>query len=424
MRHAFRGRSVFYEVQYPGIIDTDASSKVVTRIVTRSPESSTTLLRNARIVLPDGVATQASLVIVGNVIDRIVDSVANDLPEVDQVYELDGATLFPGFIDVHIHGAVGVDTMEADAEALQRVSHWLASQGVTGWLPTLVPGPVEDYRRAVSAIEEASGFAKGAQILGVHYEGPFVNSAQCGALRTQFFRTFSNANDLDDLPTIKQFAARHMMTLAPEVEGGVVLIAELAKRSWIVSIGHTKADFDVLDQALAAGARHMTHFMNAMAPLHHRSPGPIGWGLLNDDVSCDVIADGVHLEQSTLRLLMKIKGPDRLTLISDAIAAAGLGDGVYKIWNESIAVKDGRTSNQRGSIAGSVISMLDAFRFMKHLGVHEVDLARISSTNPARLLGIEADCGSIEEGKRADLVALDDEGNVQFTMVGGERVHQ
>jgi N-acetylglucosamine-6-phosphate deacetylase len=224
------------------------------------------------------------------------------------------------------------------------------------------------------------------------------------------------------LPIIKQFEAKHMMTIAPEIDGGVELVAELAKRGWIVSIGHTRADLGVLDQAFAAGARHMTHFMNAMAPLHHRSPGPVGWGLLHDDVTCDVIADGVHLEPHTLQLLMKLKGPERLTLISDAIAAAGLGDGVYSIWNESITVKDGRTSNQRGSIAGSVISMLDAVRLMKSLGVQEVDLARLSSTNPARLLGIESECGSIEEGKRADLVALDHEGNVRFTMVGGKVV--
>jgi N-acetylglucosamine-6-phosphate deacetylase len=213
------------------------------------------------------------------------------------------------------------------------------------------------------------------------------------------------------------------MTVAPEVDGGIELIGELTRRGWIVSVGHTRADFNVLDQALSAGARHMTHFMNAMSPLHHRSPGPVGWGLLHDDVTCDVIADGVHLDPRTLQLVMKIKGPERLVLISDAIAAAGLGDGDYHIWNETITVKAGRTSNQQGSIAGSVISMLEAVRLMRSLGVPEIDLARISATNPARLLGIGDECGSIEEGKRADLVALDDAGNVRFTMIGGEVVH-
>jgi N-acetylglucosamine-6-phosphate deacetylase len=365
---------------------------------------------------------RANVLIAGDVISTI-GSNTSELPDTERIYELDGATLIPGFIDVHIHGAVGVDTNEADADGLKRVSRFLASKGVTAWMPTLVPAPVNDYRRAISSIEEAQADHDGARILGVHYEGPFVNSAQCGALRTQYFRAFTGPGELDDLPILKQLEAKHMMTLAPEVDGGVELVAELVKRGWIVSIGHTKADLDVLDQAFTAGARHMTHFMNAMAPLHHRSPGPVGWGLLHDEVTCDVIADGVHLEPHTLRLLTKLMGPNRLTLISDAIAAAGLGDGVYNIWSESITVKDGRTSNKRGSIAGSVISILDAVRLIRNLGVEEVDLARMSSTNPARLLGIEPACGSIEEGKRADLVALDDDGNVRWTMVGGKIVY-
>src|SRR5712692_4201340 len=210
-----------------------------------------------------------------------------------------------------------------------------------------------------------------------------------------------------------------MMTLAPEVQGVIELIKELRQRGWIVSIGHTRASPDVLDHALAAGARHMTHFMNAMPPLHHRAPGPVGWGLLHDDVTCDMIADGVHIDPLMLKLILRTKTAERISLISDAIAAAGLGDGDYEVWGERISVKNGRTQNARGSIAGSVITMLDAVRMMLSLGASEVEVARMASTNPARLLGIDRDCGSIEEGKRADLVALDQEGNVRFTTVGG-----
>ena len=149
----------------------------------------------------------------------------------------------------------------------------------------------------------------------------------------------------------------------------------------------------------------MTHFMNAMAPLHHRSPGPIAWGLSRDDVTVDLIADGIHLDPFMLRLLLKIKGTSGISLISDAIAAAGKGDGDYEIWGETISVKNRRTANAAGSIAGSVISMLDAVRLLHSLGVSYVDLARMASTNPARLLNV--DFGSIEVGKPADLIALD-----------------
>jgi N-acetylglucosamine-6-phosphate deacetylase len=166
----------------------------------------------------------------------------------------------------------------------------------------------------------------------------------------------------------------------------------------------------------------MTHFMNAMAPLHHRTPGPIAWGLSRDDVTFDMIADGIHLDPFMLRLLLKTKGVRGIALISDAIAAAGKGDGDYDIWGETISVKDGRTANAAGSIAGSVISMLDAVRLLHSLGVPYLDLARMASSNPARLLNLDHECGSIEPGKRADLVALDQHSNVALTLIGGRSV--
>jgi N-acetylglucosamine-6-phosphate deacetylase len=175
---------------------------------------------------------------------------------------------------------------------------------------------------------------------------------------------------------------------------------------------------ETLEAALGAGARHMTHFLNAMSPLHHREPGPIGWGLVCDDVTVDLIADGVHSAPLMLRLVLRCKTPARVSLISDAVAPAGLGDGDYRLWGETIRVREGRTSNERGSIAGSVITMLDAARMTRSLGLSEPDVARVASLNPSRLLGLE-DRGSIEEGKRADLAALDASGSVRLTLVGG-----
>jgi N-acetylglucosamine-6-phosphate deacetylase len=320
--------------------------------------------------------------------------------------------------------------MDASADQLRKLSQFLLTQGVTGWLPTLVPGSHESYTRAVSAVDQLMVAQKeptpafGARVLGIHYEGPFVNDAQCGALHTEYFKTYSNKSELDQLPVLQTVGARMMTTLAPEIEGGLELVRALASRNWILSLGHTRATSEVLDRAFEAGAHHMTHFMNAMAPLHHRSPGPIAWGLMRDDVSCDVIADGIHLDPFMLQLILKVKEPRRLSLISDAIAAAGMGDGDYQIWGETIGVKDGRTSNSRGSIAGSVITMLDAVRMMRSLGCTEVDVAQMAAANPARLIRLGDECGSIEEGKRADLVALDADGNVRLTIVGGRVAFQ
>ena len=383
------------------------------------------LLKNATVALPDRELAGAAVLVT----DGKIAAVGSDLRDsaAEQI-DLAGAILLPGFIDVHNHGAVGVDVMEATPDGLREVSAYLATQGVTGWLPTLVPGSDENYASVAAAVSEAMRASEGkpervsegnrARILGLHYEGPFVNSAQCGALHVEHFKTYSKPGDLD-LLRVPEKGAR-MITLAPEVTGGVELVRELKARGWVISIGHTRASLELLDQASDAGARHMTHFMNAMSPLHHRSPGPVAWGLSRDDVTFDIVADGIHLDPFMLRLLVKIKGPKAISLISDAIAAAGKGDGNYQIWGETISVKNGRTANASGSIAGSVISMLDAVRVMRSVGVSWVDIASMASTNPARLLGLDHECGSIEPGKRADLVALNSDGTFQRTLILGD----
>lgn len=373
------------------------------------------VLENAQLVLPDRIIERGSLVVESG----LVAAIADVSPSISgaTVIDLSGSVLVPGFIDVHIHGAVGVDVMDAGPTDLQKLAEYLASQGVTGWLPTFVPASDQNYGSAVTAISEVTTDV-GARVLGVHYEGPFVNAAQCGALHTEYFKTYQSPAVLDTLP-LPDTGAK-MITLAPEVSGGVELIRELKARGWVVSIGHTRASLETLDQALAAGARHMTHFMNAMSPLHHRNPGPIAWGLSNGDVTFDMIADGVHLDPFMLRLLVKIKGAQGISLISDAIAATGKGDGDYQIWGETISVKNGRTANSSGSIAGSVITMLDAVRVMRSLDFSWIDIAQMAATNPARLLGVANECGSIEVGKRADLVALSPDGKVQRTFISGQ----
>ena len=403
--------------------------------MTDSAGEHTLLLKHGNFVLADRVSGHAHLLIENGRISRVLDSAASEEIKADSIIDLAGLTVFPGFIDIHIHGAVGVDTMAATVDDLGRVAEFLAGQGITAWLPTLVPGSIAQYEQAIRIIEKAMtrtlvGLEPGAsghkpkskpiaRVLGVHYEGPFVNSEQCGALHREHFRTFKNVEDLEQLPTISNPEAIHFMTLAPEIEGGIELVTELRRRQWVVSIGHTRATPDILDQASTAGANHMTHFMNAMAPLHHRAPGPVGWGLVRDDVTVDIIADGVHLDHLMLKVLLRCKTAARVSLISDAIAAAGMGDGKYEIWGETIAVNNGRTQNANGSIAGSVITMLDAVRTIRSIGIGEVETATMASLNPARLIGIDQDCGSIEVGKRADLVALDDQSEVRLSLING-----
>lgn len=376
------------------------------------------LIKNVNAVLPENKIEKISLLVAKGKIEKILN--AEQSLKTAEVIDLAGFNLYAGFIDVHIHGAAGVDAMTADADDLRRMAKFLARQGTTAWLPTFVPASDENYRKSINAIEELMKTQDEqpiAQALGVHYEGVFANEKMCGALRPQFFKTFKNGDEIKSLPKLKK--GIHFTTLAPEVEGGIELIKRMRRQNWIVSIGHTKASFEILENAFAVGAKHLTHFFNAMTGLHHREIGVVGWGLSNADVTFDIIADGVHVHPKVLQTTCRAKMPEKVLLISDAVAPTGLGDGDYEIWGEKVSVVNGKTRNERGNIAGSVITMLDAVKMMLSLGFSETEVSRMASANPARLLGIEKTRGSIETGKRADLVALDKKGNVKLVLIAG-----
>lgn len=379
-----------------------------------------TIIRDGRFVTPHGDVRSGTLSIKNGRISELSD--AENGQGTEQVVEAAGLTIYPGFIDVHNHGAVGMDVNESDAHRLLKIAQFLAGNGVTSWLPTFVPDSDENYSRVVAEIDRLMELQKEkavAQALGVHYEGVFANEKMCGALRPEYFKKFTG-REVGTLPVPRNGVC--MTTFAPEVEGGVGLVKELVRQNWIASIGHTKADTATLDAAYEAGARHMTHFFNAMTGVHHRDIGVAGWGLATKGVTFDIIADGIHVDKRMVAMACRSKGVDGVTLISDSVAPTGLGDGEFQLWGETITVEGGKTRNERGSIAGSVITMLDAVRNMLALGFSEADVAMMASTNPARLLGVDSMVGSIEPGKRADLVGLDAEGNVRWTMVEGRIV--
>lgn len=321
-----------------------------------------------------------------------------------------------GFIDIHCHGAVGVDVNEADADGLLRVSAFLARNGVVGWLPTLVPDSDETYRRVIGEIDRAMDMQRElpvAQILGVHYEGVFANEKMCGALRPEFFKPFTG-KELDELPRLK--AGVHMTTFAPEVSGGVALAGELEKQGWVGSIGHTKADIATLDQAFDAGARHMTHFFNAMSGVHHRDVGVAGWGLTKDGVTFDIIADGVHVEPRMAAMACRCKGVDNVSLISDSVAPTGLGDGQFQLWGETISVVNGRTQNERGSIAGSVGTMHDEVKILLAQGFELAEIDQMAAKSPRKLLGIDG--SSVKDSS----IVLNENGDLIQVTINGKEV--
>lgn len=383
---------------------------------------SSVLIENVR--LPgDGEAVHSVLVEGGRIEDI---AHAGRSIKAHRTIDANGDMIFPGFIDIHIHGAIGVDVNEADAEGLLKIAFFLAANGVTSWVPTLVPDADENYKRVISEIESLMRLQAGvpvAQAVGVHYEGVFANEKMCGALRPEYFKSGSPWSGVSGpLPRLK--SGVHMTTLAPEIDGGIEIVRELVEQGWIVSIGHTRADIDTLDAAFAAGACHMTHFFNAMTGVHHREVGVAGWGLGNDGVSFDIIADGIHVHPSILTLVCRTKSPSKVALISDSVAPTGLGDGAYELWGETITVENRRTQNERGSIAGSVITMADAVKRMFGLGFTHSEVAVMASTNPARLIGIEHQTGSVRVGMEADLVIVSADGDVRQTIIKGNLVEK
>jgi N-acetylglucosamine-6-phosphate deacetylase len=386
------------------------------------------ILKNAMVVLEDRIQPGGVIIRDGRIHQVFTEGQTPAGLGEQEAIDLGRAYLAPGMIDIHIHGSAGVDVLDADHDRLTKLSRFLASEGVTGYFATLVPTDERGYEDAIAAIgsyirqqDKGKESQPSARILGIHFEGPFVSHHRCGALHREHFRVYDGDPRAVDI--FANGGGRNLMTLAPEIQGGVSLARDLTARGIRVFIGHSQADPETLDRAVEAGARHITHFPNALDPLHHRKPGAVAWGLVRDDVSLDCIADFHHAHPLMLRLIYQSKGAKRMALISDAILAAGLGDGEYAVWGEKIAVREGRTAlvgSVEATIAGSVITMRDALKNILSLGVPTLEAFHMASPAPARAAGVADLYGSIEAGKRADLAAFDEEMKVKVSIVGGE----
>ena len=387
------------------------------------------LLHNASVISPVGIHPGGVLVRDGKIASVFKDGFKPAGIESSESIDLHGGLLAPGMIDIHIHGSVGVDVQNTDCDGLSRLSEFLLGEAVTGYFATFVPTDDEGYESALGEIDRyvASYEERGgrAQILGVHFEGPFVSHKRCGALQRRHFRTYGG-----DPQSLALFASGlrsslpRLMTLAPEIDGGLDLVSDLTAVGIKTLVGHTQADPGTLDLAAERGARHITHFPNALDPLHHRDPGAVAWGLVRADVTMDCIADFHHVHPLMLKLIYQAKGAERLALISDAIMPAGLGDGQFRVWGDTIAVRDGLTSlvegPAAGAIAGSVITMRGALKNIVSLGVSLEKASQMASLVPARVSGVARDYGSVEESKWADLIAFDEDIGVRLAVVHGK----
>lgn len=337
----------------------------------------------------------------------------------------EGAIVLPGFIDEHVHGAGGSDAMDGTPEALEKIAETLAKEGTTGFLATTMTQSPQNITAALAAVKDFSKNQgeKGARLLGAHLEGPFIAAAHKGAQPLEYVAK----------PSVSQFDQYNaacgnlirIVTLAPEEEGAEELVAHLSELGIVPSIGHTGAKFRDIARAIECGAKHITHTYNAQSPLHHREIGTVGSALLLDELSCELICDTIHVSVPAMKLLVKCKNKDKLILITDAIRAKGLSDGVSELGGQTVYVKNGEARLADGTLAGSVLRMNRAVQnLVEKVGVSLTDAVDCATKNPATSLGIFAEAGSIEKGKRADFAVLNSAFDVVMTVRGGRIIYK
>lgn len=372
------------------------------------------LLAGGRVLTPEGVREDTWV----HIADGRIVTVGRQRPNVEAtLVDLAGAWLLPGFIDLHMHGGGG-HSVAASRDQMARAVAYHASHGTTATLVSLMTAPVEDLIEQLGWAAELthSGPTPDGCVLGAHLEGPFLSQRRCGAQN----QTYMIAPDRPAFERLLRAAdgTLRMMTLAPELAGALELIALLREAGVIAALGHSDATYEQAIAAIRAGANHATHLFNAMRPLHHREPGLVG-AAFDAGIACELINDGTHVHPAVVRLAFELASCP--VLVTDAIDAAGVGDGLFELGGQSVEVHDGEARlSSSGSLAGSTLTMDRALRgAVKSSGLSIERASAAASANPARVLGLDGQIGSIAPGLRADLVVLDDALEVLDVSVAG-----
>lgn len=387
------------------------------------------LLTDARVVTREGVLDRGWLLAdAGTIVAYGAGSPdeevrAEEVGVAPEVVAADGRWLLPGFIDVHVHGALGYETMDGDPDGLAAMASFYASHGVTSFLATTWTGSTDETLGALHAVATAMHQPSwdGAELLGAHMEGPYLNPRRCGAQEASMIRH----GDLEELERFLDTGVVRLMTIAPEMPGNLAVIQRCVERGVVTSAGHTDATYDDMRDAVSAGVRHVTHTFNAMRPLHHREPGVVGAAMSMRELTVELIADNIHVHPVAMEALFATRGADAVVLVTDAIRAAGMPPGRYPIGDRTVIVEDGAVRLPDGALAGSVLTLdLGLRNLQRATGAPLSQLWTTASRNAARVAGVGDRKGEIAPGRDADLVLIDDQARVHLTVVGGRIVHR
>jgi len=384
----------------------------------------TGVIENGMVITPSKTIENGVVVFEDGKITAVGQKNRVEVPRSAKVIDASGKIVAPGFIDIHVHGGEGRDVMDASYEAIKDMAKFLVSHGTTSFVPTTISAPRSDLLRAVRAVKTAmEKGTDGAEILGAHLEGPYINLEKRGAHDAKYVR----------LPSIDEFEeiweasnnAVKIVTLAPELDGSKMLIQKLRELGIVASIGHSNATYTQAVDAMKRGVRHATHMFNRMSGFDPREPGVVGAVLVHDELTAELICDGIHVHPAAIDLLIQVKGPERVVLVTDAIRASGMPDGEYALGKQQIIVEDRVSRLESGDLAGSTLTMDRVVRnIIRLVGTPLQTAVKMATINPAVVVNVDENKGSLEPGKDADIVIIDDKINVHLTIVKGEILYR
>lgn len=378
------------------------------------------IIKNCNIIYLDKIE-KGNIIIKNNKIEAI--EIENTNLSDDIIVDGEGLYLSPGFIDVHIHGAGGHDTMDGSYEAINEIAKTIVKHGTTSFLPTTMTVAAKDIKKSMAAVHDAKvKGTDGANVLGAHLEGPFISPSAIGAQNPEFLIPPSIENFYSIVGEYENDVTS--ITLAPEVDGAKELIKFLSDKGITVSMGHTKANYDQAMEGIKCGCSHSTHLFNAMTPFSHREPGVVG-AIFDSNITTETISDGIHISYPSLRIAYKQKTPDKVLLVSDAMMACCMPDGLYSLGGQDVQVENGAARLLSGALAGSILTLDIAVKNVYNNTDYKLnEVIKMATYNAARHCKVEDKKGLIKEGYDADLILFDENIDIKYVIVNGKIVHK